>query len=178
MLLLYQREDSFLRKPLRHTCVLAWLAQQLCFLKYPGQTRSTFGIPLLDHHIFFSSRIQIKYNFSGPGTKPVSYLCSILQRGVESMHWVWLVLILPSWGPSSQSHQKNLFTKHFQSCYFLFAQFFNSTKPVSSPPPHLQIPSTQMLAQLEAWSLAGGFPASQVSWPSQPSLWPSSTACD
>ena len=81
----------------------------------------------------------------------MSYLCSILQRGVESMHWVWLVLILPSWGPSSQSHQKNLSTKHFQSCYFLFAQFFNSTKPVSSPPPHLQIPSTQMLAQLSWW---------------------------
>lgn len=74
MLLLYQWEDSFLRKPLRHTCVLAWLAQQLCFLKYPGQTRSTFGIPLLDHHIFFplGYKSSIISQVQGPSQCPTS----------------------------------------------------------------------------------------------------------
>lgn len=92
---------------------------------------------------------------------PVAFSCHMRSRSRRCYD-------LKSWGPFHRGTRR-MSTKHFQSCYSLqslIISFFNSTETISSPLPHLQIPRAWMPAQMKAWGLTGGWPTSEVFWPS------------
>lgn len=152
---LYQWEDSFLRKPLRHTCVLAWLAQQLCFLKYPGQTRSTFGIPLLGH-IFFPLGYKSSIISQVQGTSQ----CPTPVHSAEGS-WIYALGLTCPYSPilrpfftesPEESFHETFPVTLFSICSVL--QFYKTCLLTSSPSSNPQYPNASSAGSLKlSWWL-------------------------